>query len=145
MKLICLAFFIFASYSLMAQQRIVYDLPEGVLDKVRAHVQLSEDKRYVILFTIMDSARYRITIMDHVSENSNFKDIDQTLVQQTSRFLRVDKTLIPIITWEDIKFADFGTAEKQGSKSKKRRSGKKTINFTTDDFGITFDGAGRIY
>lgn len=138
-------FIAFFSCSTKAQQ-LIYDLPASVTKKIDQHIsQYSDTTKFVILFSSMDSAKYRVTIMEDFSKNPSFKDVNETLVQKTNRFIRVNETLIPFITWEDINFADFGTVYTPESKSEKRKVGKKKIIFTTDAYGVTFDSSGKIY
>jgi hypothetical protein len=132
----------FLSCSSKAQQ-IIYDFPEAVVQKIDKHISFYPDStKFAILFSPIDSGKYRISILKDLW---GLQDINQTLIQKTSRFVRVNKTLVPLITWEDIMFADFGTVYHPESKSEKRRVGKKKIHFTNDDEGIIFDKSGKIY
>lgn len=124
-------------------QHIVYDLPINVVKQIEQHIShYSDTTKFAILFSPIDSGKYRISILKDLW---GLQDINQTLVQKTSRFVRVNKALVPLITWEDITFADFGTVYHPESKSGKRRVGKKKIHFTHDGEGIIFDKSGKIF
>jgi hypothetical protein len=135
-------FVLCASCSAKAQH-IVYDLPEPVIQQIDKHISFySDTTKFAILFSSLDSGKYRISILKDLW---SFKEIDETLIQKTNRFVRVNKMLVPMITRDDITFADFGTVYTPESKSDKRKVGKKKIHFTDDSKGIIFDKDGRIY
>jgi hypothetical protein len=144
MKKIILIIYIACCLSCSSKaQNIVYDFPESVIQKIDKHISFYPDTtKFAILFSALDSGKYRISILQDLW---GLQDINQTLVQKTSRFVRVNKALVPLITWEDITFADFGTVYTPESKSEKRRVGKKKIVFTDDSPGIIFDKSGKIY
>lgn len=124
-------------------QNIVYDFPESVVQKIDKHISWYPDTtKFAILFSSLDSGKYRISILNDLTSH---KAINETLVQKTNRFVRVHNILIPMITTEDITFADFGTVYTPESKSEKRKVGKKKILFTDDSKGITFDKSGKVY
>lgn len=131
------------SYAVNAQH-IVYDFPQSVVQKIDKHITWYPDTtKFAILFSPMDSGRYSISILKDIALSS--KEINETLVQKTNRFVWVNKVLIPMITWDDIKFADFGTVYTPESKSEKRKVGKRKIHFISDDPLIIFDSSGKIY
>jgi hypothetical protein len=124
-------------------QQIVYDLPQPVVNKIFQQISASPDTaKLAILLTSLEQGKYKVSILDRLSAH---KDINETLVKRTNRFVKVNEILIPLITHEDIAFADFGTVLTPESKNEKRRVGKKKIIFTDDSKGITFDRSGKIY
>ncbi|AYB33644.1 hypothetical protein D4L85_25025 [Chryseolinea soli] len=145
MRHIFLTSFLIVTFAVNAQ-RIVYDLPKSVVKKIDQHISYYPDSaKFVILFESIEPAKYRIAILNDFSNTPNFKDIDETLVQQTSRFIRVNDLLIPMITSEDFLFADFGTVYTPETKSEARKVGKKKVVFTNEEKGITFDASGHIF
>src|ERR1043166_6192861 len=106
-------------------QNIVYDFPETVTTKLADHISKGKNSKVVGLLTKEDSGKYSITIIENdFSKNDNLKIIDETLIKKTNHFLRLNKILVPIITNEDLQFADFGTVETPNSGSSKRKIGK---------------------
>jgi len=82
---------------------------------------------------------------DDFSKNSNFKDINDVLITETSRFVKINNIKMPMITGEDLIFADFGTVDTPESQNPKRRVGKKRVIFIAEGWQITFNEGGRIY
>ena len=81
-------------------------------------------------------------IMDYDSESSSdsFQLLINRVIKKSNRLIRVDKTEIPIITSEDMVFADLGSTGMPNG-----RIAKKRVLMTFDGYTITFDGSGKIY
>jgi hypothetical protein len=131
--------------SLTASCQIIYDLPETVDNKIEAYISKNPTGKYVILFSQYDSSRYGISISDDFSNVESFKLIQETLVDKTCRFVKTSNNMIPLITLDDIQFADYGTVNYPDAKNPKRRVGKRKVIFTSDAPVIEFDASGRIY
>jgi hypothetical protein len=136
---------VFTMLSCTSSAQIFYDLPESVMKKIETRISGDPNGKYVIIFSRRDSARYSISVSDDFSKVESFKLIQKTLVDQTSRFVKVGTNKIPLITWEDIQLADYGTVVNPNAKSEKRRVGKRKILFTSDAPLIVFDVSGKIY
>jgi hypothetical protein len=146
MKTYMLAFLTFISGAANAQE-IIYDFPKSVADKVQQHIsQYSDTTNFVALLNVENDGKYLLTVMtDDFTIKSNFKDITDVLIKKTNRFVKVNDVKMPMITGEDLIFADFGTVSTPDSKSEKRRVGKKRPVFVAEDWSISFDRAGKIY
>lgn len=129
----------------VSSAQIIYDLPETVDKKIEERISKNPDGKYVIIFSERDSSRYGISISDDFSKVESFKLIQETLVEKTNRFVKIGNNMIPLITWNDIYFADYGTVYYPDAKSEKRRVGKRKVHFTSDAPVIEFDASGRIY
>lgn len=124
-------------------QQIIYDLPESVTTKAREHMGKfkSPDSKFIAQLSKQNDGRYVLFIINYdFAGLENFKLIEEMLIKQTSRVIRVDKILLPLITDEDFLFADFGT-----EKMKDGRTAKKKIVFNSESYAINFDKNGKLY
>ena len=127
-----------------AAQKIIYDLPKEVTEKADDFLRKQKGS-YSILFSSLDSGRFSISFLKVDNSDKNFELINSKLIQRSNRFLRVKDMLYPIITREDLQFADFGTENTPNSGSHHRRNGKIKVHLTSDEYSITFDKTGIIY
>jgi hypothetical protein len=144
-KLTAILFLVFGSLPGVSQ-KIIYDFPSSVTEQIRSHnSKYNDSTKFFVLFTVEKSERYAVTIVDFSLTTPNLGLINEVLVSKTNRFARVGNKLIPLVTREDLEFADFGTEETPNSKSEKRKIGKRKVIFNSEHFTITFDKSGKIY
>jgi hypothetical protein len=128
-------------------QEINYEFPKQVTDKIQEHIShFGDTSKFVALLNVEEAGRFSLTVMkDDFTKNPSFKDITDVLITKTNRFVKINNTKMPLITGEDLIFADFGTVYSPDSKSEKRRVGKKRPMFISEDWRIKFDRSGKIY
>ncbi len=126
-------------------QYIIYDLPESVTSKVEKYLDkyksAGDTSKFVAQLSKSADGKYTLFIINHdFSGLENFKLIEEYLIKRTSRKIRINETLLPLITDEDFIFADFGS-----EKMKNGRMAKKKVVFTSESYAIKFDKSGKIY
>jgi hypothetical protein len=131
------------NFSVSAQSKfIIYDLPEGVTDKVKEYIIENKNcSRFVAKLSVNTDMNYVLSIIDNSEPLDADNLINERIIKKTNRRLRINENcLLPLILEEDLIFADFGR-EKQSD----GRIARKKLLFNFDGFTITFDKLGRIY
>ncbi len=88
----------------------------------------------VLILASLGNGEYRLDIADDFRDAES-KLIRDTLVETTTRFVRIGKVLHPLITWEDIRFANFGTVPPRVLGGK---PGRKIIYMNAEFYNIKF-------
>ena len=142
------AFYFLCCPKTLSQDKIVYDLPKTVTQNIDSFAANYPDTtKFSVLFSKSDSNRYTVSVNPRdYSQSEGARLIDDILINKTNRFIRLGNgKLLPMITWDDIQFADFGTTYNPNSPSEKRRVGKKRVVMNNDGWSITFDVKGNIF
>lgn len=123
-------------------QQIVYDLPVTVTDKIKAYTsKFSDTTQFAIQLSVDSANRYTVYVMEEDNSNSEgARLVNEMLIGQTNRFVRVREKLLPLITSEDFVFAYLGPGG-----TRKGKVGRKKLIQNFDGYSITFDTSGRIY
>lgn len=137
---------IFIAFEVQAQ-RIVYDLPNPATKKIQEYVaQLKDTTGLAALMDKLPDGIYLLSILEKDNSGSEgSRLINELLINQTSRFIRVGNFYIRLITAEDFIFADLGTVAYPTEKTGKRKVGKRKVLMNHDGFTIKFDSAGKLY
>jgi len=145
-RILVLVIFIGTSCSAQMKNHIYYDLPETVTGKIKEHIESYSSKDKGLLFVAnlyrdLDN-NYVLSIMDYNAKNSSdsFSLLIGGVIEKSNRMLRVGNYEIPIMTSEDMQFADLGETEMPDG-----RIAKKRVLMTFDGYTITFDRSGKIY
>lgn len=128
-------------------QKIVYQFPQKVTEEITGYIsnQKTENDKFILVLMLTPSQdqKFTISIFENKVDSSDL--VYNVLIKNTNRFVNIDNNFIPIITSEDIQFADFGTVNYPNEKTGKRRTGKKKVMMNIDGFTITFDNNGTIF
>lgn len=127
----------------MNGQQIIYDLPQEVTEKAKDYLDKHNgtDSKFIARLSKQGDERYILFIIHYdFAGLENFKLIEEGLIKKTSRVIRVNKVLLPLITDEDFLFADFGS-----EKMKDGRIAKKKVIFNSEGYPIYFEKSGRLY
>jgi hypothetical protein len=145
-RVLVLIVFIGTSCSAQMKNYIYYDLPEAVTDRIGKHIESrlakNKDLRFTANLYQNSDNNYVVSIIDyHAKSNSDsFNLVIEGIIEKSNRMLRVDNIEIPIMTSEDMIFADLGK-----TKMPDGRIAKKRVQMIFDGFTITFDRSGKIY
>jgi hypothetical protein len=142
-RMFFLSVIILISSCKMNGQQIVYDLPEKVTEKARDYLDQYKgtDSKFIAKLSKQGDEKYILFIIHYdFAGLENFKLIEEGLVKKTSRVIRVNELLLPLLTDEDFLFADFGS-----EKMKDGRVAKKKVIFNSEGYPIYFDKRGKLY
>ncbi len=148
MKFVLFYLMIGASVPCVAQTKnhIYYDLPKSINTRVRDHIDhyLSKgtDTDFVADLSENTDGRYLLSIIDYKKGSGPkvFGLLYSEVINKSNRMLKIGKYTIPIITSEDMIFADLGE-----TKMPDGRVAKKRVIMNFDGYTITFDRSGKIY
>jgi hypothetical protein len=148
MKYLLLILFTFIGSSCAAQMNnyIYYNLPENVTQRIEDHIENYSSKDGVMHFVayLFDDANdnYVISIIDYnpKSSSESFLLLLNGIIEKSNRVLQVGEYEMPIMTSEDLVFADLGK-----TKMPDGRIAQKRVLMTFDGYTITFDRSGKIY
>ena len=147
MRYITLAIFAFIWTSCNAQvDYIYYDLPKAVDDKVEEYIKTSKIKDDRLFFaaklSLNTDDHYLLSIIDYNEMNSSkvFGLLFDKVIKKSNRMLRIGDDSLPIITEEDILFANLGEVKMSDG-----RVAKKRVLMNFDGYTITFDRSGNIF
>ena len=131
--------------TLSYSQDIIYNLPPKVENKVRVYLDKRKSENSTVsFFAKLDHLRddvYMLSLMEmDTLSSTNYNRVEYYLVKRTNRKLKIDQSyLLPLITGEDLIFADLGSEKLQDGRIMRT---KVMINF--DGFSITFTQSGEI-
>ncbi len=141
MKKVILLVLILLSFGNLRAQKIIYELPPKVTELLSKYLSERNDslkKDTLALYLEKSGDLYQIDLM----EFSFSRLITDTIISRTNRFVKVDDTYLPLVTEEDILFANFGERppRKEGG-----AKGKVKILLIIEYFAIKFDRKGNIH
>ena len=139
-----LIFYAMTSCSAQVNSHIYYDLPESVTKHIKDHIDNSklESSHFAAHLFVNTDRNYVLTIINYNSKgrSDSFKFFADRVIERSNRLIRVGKNEMPIITSEDMVFADIGSTEMSDG-----RVAKKRVLMTFDGYTIIFDRSGKIY
>lgn len=126
----------------IVKSQIIYDLPVTVTDKIKAYTsRFSDTTEFAIQLSIDSTNTYTVYVLEKDNSNSDgAKLVNEMLIGQTNRFVRVGEKLLPLITAEDFIFAYLGPGG-----TRKGKMGRKKVIQNFDGYSITFDSSGKIH
>ncbi len=125
---------------------IYYNLPENVTERIEFYIENYSSRddgvHFVAYLFDDDNNNYVISIIDYNVESSSesFLLLLNGIIEKSNRMLQVGEYKMPIMTSEDLLFADLGKIKMPDG-----RIAQKRVLMTFDGYTITFDRLGKIY
>ena len=124
---------------------IMYDLPDPVSEKLNERINYVSSKneaaKFVGLLNKVDHERYNLALIDYDAKTQKkVLGLLSTVVLKSNRAIQLGEQVVPLITNEDILFANLGK-----EKMPDGRIAKKRVIFNYNGFSIAFNRVGTIF